>query len=117
MKKLNKKAIEKIKDILLAQKKELQSKFYNHEIDIEGDDTDKIQGKIIATVNSALSSRDKEKLQRIESALKKIEEKTFGICEECGELISEKRLEFNPWFAMCISCSEEAELQNKRKAL
>src|SRR5579885_3232879 len=99
MKKMSKKVVDKIKDTLINQKRELQTKSYNNDIDIDGDETDEIQGKLIAIVNSKLSLRDKEKLQSIENALKKIEDKTFGICEECGDLIAEKRLEINPSFS------------------
>lgn len=116
MKKMSKKMIEKIKNILLNQKKELQTKSYSNDIDIDGDETDEIQGKLIAIVNSKLSLRDKEKLRNIENALKKIDDETFGLCEECGELIAEKRLEINPSFSMCISCSEEAELNLKKNS-
>lgn len=115
MKKLHKKVIDKIKETLINQKKELQSKSYHTEIDMEGDETDEIQGKIIALVNNKISSRDKQKLQQINNALKKIDEKTFGTCEGCGEMIAEKRLEFNPYFSMCIDCSEELEKESKRK--
>lgn len=117
MKKLNKKVVERIKEELLKQRKELQSKSYNHEIDMDGDETDEIQAKLIALVNNTISSRDKEKLQQINNALQKIDNKTFGKCEECGELISEKRLEFNPYFSMCVDCSEEREKENKRKII
>lgn len=115
MVKLNKKYIEQIKLKLTNQKNELQSKSYNTEIDIEGDETDEIQGKIIAIINNKLSSRDKDKLVQINNALKKIDEKKYGVCEECGEMIAEKRLEINPYFALCISCAEELELLEKRK--
>lgn len=117
MKKMNKKNVEKIKDILLNQKKELQLKNYAFDVDIEGDETDEIQGKLIAAVNAKLSLRDKEKIQKIDAALNKIEEKTFGLCEECGDYIAEKRLEFNPYFTMCIDCAEDVELNLKRKSI
>lgn len=117
MKRINKKALSRIKDMLINQKLELQSKTYNHEVDFDGDETDEIQGKLIASVNSKLSSRDKEKLHKIDNALKKIDDNTFGLCEECGELIAEKRLEINPYFPTCIDCAEELEREEKRKMI
>lgn len=111
-----KKNIEKIKNTLLRQKSELQAKSYQqNEVDIDGDETDEIQANLIINVNNQLSSRDKEKLAQIESALKKIEGRTFGVCEECGDAIAEKRLEINPYFSTCISCAEQKEIENRQK--
>lgn len=116
MKKMNKKSLEKIKEILLAQKIELQNKSYHLEVDVDGDETDAIQGKILAAINTKLSFRDREKIKKIDIALLKIENKTFGICEECGDAIFEKRLEANPHCITCISCAEKLEIL-KRKGL
>lgn len=116
MKKINKKSLEKIKEILLTQKTELQSKSYHSDVDVDGDETDEIQGKILAAINSRLSFRDKEKIKRIDVALQKIEDRTFGICEECGDAIFEKRLEVNPYCITCISCAEKLEIM-KRKGM
>ena len=114
MRKINKKSVEKIKDMLLIQKRDLQSKSYHSEIDVDGDETDEIQGKILATINSTLSSRDREKIRRIDIALQKIEDNTFGICEECDDIILEKRLEANPYCITCISCAEKLEMMKRR---
>lgn len=86
----------------------------NIDIDIDGDETDEIQGKIIALANSQLVARDKEKLLRIENAFRKIGDGTFGFCEECGEEISEKRLLVNPGFITCIGCAEQLEMIERR---
>lgn len=114
MKKLTKKTIEKIKETLLAQKNELQGRSNQIEIDIDGDETDEIQGKILANINNSLSSRNRDKIKRIDMALQKIEENTFGICEECGDFILEKRLEVNPHCITCISCAEKLEILKRR---
>lgn len=109
--------LNKIKKMLEEQREEITNKVKansNIDIDIDGDETDEIQGKIIALANAQLIARDKEKMLRIESAFKKIAEGTFGFCEECGEEISEKRLMVNPGFHTCIVCAEQIELMNKR---
>ena len=114
MKRPTKKSIEKIKKLLLEQKVELQNKVPTAEIDMDGDETDIIQGKILANINSSLSSRDQDKIRRIDVVLQKIDDKTFGVCEECEETISDKRLEANPYCITCISCAEKLELLKKR---
>ncbi len=112
---IKKAVIEKIKKNLQSEKAELMAKSYSAEVDIDGDETDKIQGNIIATVTQTISSRFNQKLQRIDSALKRIEDKTFGACEECGEDIAEKRLEVNPYSGNCISCAEQLEMDEKQR--
>jgi len=42
-------------------------------------------------------------------ALQKIEEETFGLCEECGKHISRKRLKALPFARLCIACKQEEE--------
>lgn len=112
---MKKSALEKIKKSLFLQKKELESKSYQIEIDVDGDETDEIQGSLIATVNNQLSVRDREKLLMIELALKKMENGSFGLCEDCSEPISEKRLDINPYFISCISCAEQREIESKQR--
>jgi DnaK suppressor protein len=46
-------------------------------------------------------------------ALKKIDDGTFGICEDCEEPISRKRLEARPETALCIRCKEDQERDEK----
>ena len=52
-------------------------------------------------------------LQKIDRALTRIEEGTFGICERCEEEISPKRLEARPVTTLCIRCKEEQEKKEK----
>jgi DnaK suppressor protein len=51
-------------------------------------------------------------VRRIEAALTRIEEGTFGVCIECGEDIATRRLEALPWSDLCIHCQEQREQFN-----
>ncbi len=109
--------INKVKTMLESERKEIISRAKQHantEIDTDGDDTDEIQGRIIALATAQLIARDKEKLAKIENAFKKISEGSFGKCIGCEEDIGEKRLLANPGFTTCISCAEAAEIEAKR---
>jgi DnaK suppressor protein len=66
--------------------------------------------------NFLLKIRERERrlITKIREALVKIEEGTFGICEQCGEEISEKRLEARPVTTLCIDCKQEQENLEKR---
>ena len=59
--------------------------------------------------------RDREKflLKKIDKALARIEDGSFGICERCEEEISIKRLEARPVTTLCIRCKEEQEKKEK----
>ena len=43
--------------------------------------------------------------QQVDAALKRIEEKEFGWCAECGEFIGDGRLKADPAFLLCVKCA------------
>ena len=53
-------------------------------------------------------------LAAIDAALTRIEEGTYGICQDCGARISDERLEVMPYAVRCITCKSEYE-KNKTK--
>ncbi len=114
---MNKTFLKKVKDLLLDQRRELlkQAEGQLNEIDTEGDETDEIQANILIELNNQLTSRNSEKLQQIESAIKRIDDKTYGLCQDCEEPIAEKRLLSNPHFQTCVSCAEEREAEEKQR--
>ncbi len=61
-----------------------------------------------------IDTREREELDAIDRALRKIETGTYGFCESCGKKISLKRLEAVPWTALCGACERALE---KEKAL
>jgi RNA polymerase-binding transcription factor len=50
---------------------------------------------------------DMKLLREISDALQRIEQGTYGVCLECEEPISVKRLEAVPWARYCVSCQEK----------
>ena len=83
-------------------------------LDNEGDETDLVQNMMLKQMSDKLSDRDKQSLQVISLCLKKINDSTFGTCEECEEDISEKRLMALPYASLCISCAEGKEIRIKK---
>jgi DnaK suppressor protein len=57
----------------------------------------------------SLLGSDKDALDQIDGALKRIEEGSFGQCEECGMKIPEPRLEAIPYAALCVQCASQQE--------
>ncbi len=65
--------------------------------------------------NFELRIRDRERrlINKIKEALERIEDGTFGVCEMCGEEISEARLKARPVTTLCIDCKIEQEKKEK----
>ena len=60
-----------------------------------------------------LKGRERKLLAKIDEAIEKIDNGTYGICESCGEEINIKRLEARPVTSMCIECKTEQEEEEK----
>lgn len=56
-----------------------------------------------------IRDRELQLIRKIQAAQQRIEEGTYGICEECGEEISISRLKARPVTRLCIKCKENQE--------
>lgn len=67
--------------------------------------------------NAMLRIRDRERklLSKIEEALVRIEDGSYGACEECGGPIGVERLRARPVTTLCIECKSEQEDQERRR--
>jgi DnaK suppressor protein len=57
----------------------------------------------------SLLGSDKQALDQIEAAIGRIEDGSFGRCEECGGRIPRSRLEAIPYAAQCVQCASHRE--------
>lgn len=73
------------------------------------DPSDRATVELEINFNFRMRERNKGLVRKIEHALKKLDNGTFGICEECGEDIKEKRLKARPVTTLCIECKREQE--------
>lgn len=60
-----------------------------------------------------LREREQKLLKKIEEAIERINDGTFGICESCGGEISVKRLKARPVTTLCIECKTKQEAEEK----
>jgi len=60
-----------------------------------------------------MMERDKKLMVKIKKALQKIDDRTFGICEECDEDIDIARLKLRPVTEFCIKCKKQQERVEK----
>jgi RNA polymerase-binding transcription factor DksA len=57
----------------------------------------------------SLMATEEETLELVEQALERIRDRTYGLCDECGGIITKKRLEAIPFAPLCIKCAERLE--------
>lgn len=117
---MEQKTLEHFKEELLKQKQEIlsdTSKTMNANLVVAGEELpDTIDRSSVETDrNFTLKLRDRERklLKKIDDALSRIDNKTFGVCEECGEEIGVNRLKVRPVATLCIACKEEQEKKEK----
>jgi DnaK suppressor protein len=69
--------------------------------------------------NFMLRIRDREAklIKKIKSALGRMENNTYGICDSCGEDITLKRLKARPVTTQCIDCKSKEEALEKALGL
>ena len=67
--------------------------------------------------NFLLRIRDRERklIGKIEEALGRIEDGSFGICESCGEEIGEERLVARPVTTLCFDCKKRQEAMERAR--
>jgi len=117
---MDKDILDKIKNDLLIQKTKLLKLSLNKddsEVDTDGDEFDEIQGAILIDISNQLNIRNNIKLNLVVEALKKIDEKSYGFCEDCGNEIPEKRLLINPHCVVCVDCADDREIEAKQRKL
>ncbi len=117
-KKINKDInIEEIKKQLLERKKELDrdlGELYKptNFSDVQ-DVGDQALSSSMETIKISLQDAELDEYNRIAKALEMIEEGTYGICVDCGQPISEKRLKLFPNATRCLKCQELLEETKK----
>jgi DnaK suppressor protein len=104
--------LNKFKKILESRQAELQQIVLNRDgiiIEKSADALDEVQHAAERDLAIRHLDRDSNLLRSVRSALRRMEEDSFGICAHCDEEISPKRLAAVPWAPFCIQCQEQAD--------
>jgi DnaK suppressor protein len=107
------------KDILLQQRAEILNKtdFFHGEPAIDstgqGDEGDLAVSEVSLSMALRLKERQAQMLIKIDHALGKMEEGSFGLCEQCEEALNINRLRARPVATLCIACKEEQESKER----
>ncbi|MGZ8430714.1 MAG: TraR/DksA family transcriptional regulator [Candidatus Deferrimicrobiaceae bacterium] len=109
-----------INDMLLKMREELVRGIYRRSkatavsgVSDIGDILDSVSEERTRELDMILTDREKQKLKQIDDALERIEEKTYGLCEECGVKIPRARLKVVPFAKYCVECKEVIEREEK----
>lgn len=109
---LRKALVQKREQIVKEVKSEI-SKYIKGEtrqlVDTALDDGDWSVVDLSEDISFKHMSTHRENLLKIDEALRKLNEGTYGICEDCGEAISEQRLKILPFAIYCTDCQEKRE--------
>ena len=117
---MNKAQLKKFKALLEAKRDEIVKKAQEtlkEDMMLDAndlpDEMDLASSEYLQSFTFRLRGREKTFLKKIDHALRKIDEGVFGVCEECEEPISMKRLEARPETTLCIRCKEDQERNGK----
>jgi DnaK suppressor protein len=98
---------------LIAKRAELRTRLAEREpIEVarEADPMDDGLQYAARDVATAMLTRDRGMLKRVEAALLRLDTPAWGICAECREAIAPKRLAAVPWAECCLGCQEREEM-------
>jgi RNA polymerase-binding protein DksA len=91
-----------LRELLAPDQDEETQVDYNHPADMVVGDNDYDKG-------IALIRRERAELALVTSALARMDQGSYGICEECGEEIPYARLKAIPFTKYCINCKEDKD--------
>ena len=105
--------LEEKQRVMINTKNSLQTTELNVSPDDLPDETDLAASEISQNLIFKLRDRERQLLKKIDEALGRIDEGSFGVCEGCEENIEPRRLEARPVSTLCIACKEREEHREK----
>lgn len=109
---MTKTEMNKFKKILETKQDELEQLVRNRDaitIEKSADALDEVQHAAERELAIRNLDRESNLLRNVRSALRRIEDGSFGTCLHCEEEISPKRMAAVPWAPFCIQCQEQAD--------
>ena len=115
-KRMDKKKVKTYRDKLLARRESLFSQVTEAEMSSRERDLEATQDPADMAANAytkelliSMSANDRKLLQLIDEALERVERGEYGECVNCGEPLTEKRLDAVPWARYCLKCQDLQE--------
>jgi DnaK suppressor protein len=108
--------LNRFRTLLETRRSELESGSANREalaIDTSPEDLDRIQQASERDLAMRMLEGNSSRLREVQAALRRMDANAYGICIECEESISPKRLAAVPWTSYCIVCQEAADREQE----
>ena len=106
---MTKSEVDRFRSVLTARVAELE-RFTRHRdgiaVERSADQLDEIQAASQRALVVCNLDREFKQLRKARAALRRIQEGSFGICQECDQDVHPKRLAALPWATFCIRCQE-----------
>jgi len=123
---MNRDRYAELRKILEDRRREMMSQVQERMRDVRAEGaSNTVQGVLDAAESSEADIQDEiefaliqmkaETLNKIDEALRRLEEGTYGYCFECGEEVSERRLRALPFAVRCKDCEEAREVAQQRE--
>ena len=113
---MTKTEVDRFQAVLRARVAELV-RFTRHRegitIERSADQLEEIQAASQRALAVCNLDREYNELRNVRAAIRRIQEGSFGTCQECDEDIHPKRLAAVPWATFCIRCQEAADRKNR----
>lgn len=112
---MRKDALKKFKKMLEQQKASIMEdervlrEDFSVNTDDRFDEIDQATTDVEQSMSMRLGNRKVLYVKKLDEALRRIEDETFGDCDECGEEIGMLRLQARPTATLCVSCKEDQE--------
>jgi DnaK suppressor protein len=118
---MTKAQLKELKEVLLKKKTEILNGGIltsNEDLHVSSEDLPDEADLASSVINQQISfnirQRELDKLRAIDEALYRIDDGSYGQCEECDEEIAFKRLKTQPFTSLCITHAEEKEREDQR---
>jgi len=109
---MTKTEVDRFRTVLTARIAELE-RFTRHRdgiaVERSADQLDEIQAASQRALVVCNLDREFKQLRKARAALRRIQEGSFGICQECDQDVHPKRLAALPWATFCIRCQERID--------
>ena len=113
---MNAKELQTFRETLLAQRDDLLLDRQRHRgittagIDTEDRDfSDQANAAAARDLNERIVTSEEHLLEKIDVALKRLDDGTFGVCSQCKDSIPLERLQAKPSASLCLSCQADKE--------
>jgi DnaK suppressor protein len=95
----------KLRDLLDASRERVDL-----QIEYVADSLDRVRSSTDRDVAVQRLDQQAHLIHEVESALVKIEKRTYGLCEKCEKPIPRDRLDAVPWAPLCVACQSQVEV-------